>query len=182
MSKISLLPEKVVIAPTDEIYIVDHDGSPLLSKRSPAAQILNPAMAYGELSTVAPGTTQTDINTTYKKITQFDTVGHEMGVDVSLPQNEIVIQSDGVYSVGFSLSFSGDIDSIYSISIFKNDVQEPRGVIIRTITGNADIGSAAQEILLTLAAADVLDLRAKTTLAGNHDLTVQTANFIVKKI
>ena len=52
--------------------------------------------AYAELSAVAPGSTQSNINTTYKKITQFDTVGSEDGVQANLQQNEFKIDKDGI--------------------------------------------------------------------------------------
>ena len=137
--------------------------------------------AYAELSAVAPGNTQTNINTTYKKLTQFDTVGSEDGIQAKLQQNEFQISKDGIYIVSFYISYSGDADQIYTVAIFVNDIDVSRAVTDRTTSASNDIGSISKEVVLFLTKNDTVDIRAKTALAGNHDLTVQKANFIVKK-
>jgi hypothetical protein len=137
--------------------------------------------AYAELSAVAPGSTQSNINNSYRKIDQFDTVGEENGVTARLQQNEFSIDKEGVYIISFYLSYSGESNQIFSIAIHVNDVEVSRTVTDRTISASNDIGSVSKEVLAFLQKNDKVDVRVKTALAGNHDFTVQKGNFIVKK-
>jgi hypothetical protein len=83
-----------------------------------------------------------------------------------------ILCKDGIYIGSFYISYSGDADQIYTVVIFVNDIEVSRAVTDRTTSASNDIGSISKEAVLFLTKNDTVDIRAKTALAGNHDLTV----------
>ena len=184
MVKGSELATKAVLSPTDSLYVIDNDGAAPASKNTSAAQVINPTPIYGELSVtddVSLLPTQTSISTSYTKINQFNVISAQNGITVDLANNEFTILEDGIYTISLGLSHSGDGGLIYDVAIHVNDIEVKRSLIRRTISAANDIGRGATFLIESFSAGDKIHARVKTTLAGSHDFTMQSANFVVSK-
>jgi collagen type VII alpha len=138
--------------------------------------------AVGELNiyNVTSFLTLTTQNT-YYKITGFLVGTYNSGVTPSAVNNNMVINTTGIYETLFSCSFvAGNNASIYSFSLFVNGVQFPSHQQQSEVNNaNNTISNITFSGVTQLNNRDVIDVRVANLSSGGHTISIQQANFNV---
>lgn len=134
-----------------------------------------------EISNLNAGPQQTNISTTYTKITQFDTVGVAKAIVVSDTEKNLTIQRDGVYLISSTISFNGTTSTTYQITVFKNDVEQQNLTAISKLASGTDVQNISITGLVIVNVNDVIDIRVKADAAGKT-FTIQKANLILVRV
>ena len=116
---------------------------------------------------------------TYYKITGFSLGTYNSGVTPSAVNNNMVINSAGIYQTLFTCSFSfGNNASIYSFSLFVNGVQFPSHQQTTEVNNaNNVISNVTFSGITQLNVGDVVDVRVANLSASGTTISVQQANF-----
>jgi hypothetical protein len=110
-------------------------------------------------------------NSPASKATPFNTVPLTNGIRVL---------SDGVYSVAYSLSMTGQNNSIVEAAVFVDEVEQTTTEFKRKISTGADVGSASALGQLYLTSNQVVSVRRITDTAGAY--VVVQGQLVVSKI
>jgi hypothetical protein len=136
---------------------------------------------YSEIAATALGTQQTGIGTTFTKITQFNDIIREKNMTVSGANNNVTIDITGLFLVNGNISFTGTDDTTFEISLFVNDTKITHITNVTKIGTGGDVGALSFMGTISLAAADVVDVRVAADSEGN-DFRVVRANLIINKV
>lgn len=115
--------------------------------------------AYGELyedNAGGTGITITDAATYYPWVST--TAGEALNMTLSASSDDITIIKPGPYYISAQVSFAGSNSTIYTWAIHKGGSAVTGFKVQRTIGTGTDIGSTSISGIMTLAAADVLNL------------------------
>lgn len=123
----------------------------------------------GEFSIQTPGPTQ-NFTTTPQKITQFDTLGEIQNVTVE--NGEITVLLAGRYTFKYIIYFTGDINTTYIVSAFRNGTQALKTRSASRILASSQIGLLTMEASGRLDVGDVIDFRGNVQ-TGTGDFTAQ---------
>jgi len=138
--------------------------------------------AVGELNiyNITSFLTLTSQNT-YYKITGFIVGTYNSGVTPSSINNNMVINTTGIYETLFTCSFAfGNNASIYSFSLFVNGVQFPsHQQTVETNNSNNVISNVTFSGVTQLNTGDVIDVRVANLSASGTTISIQQANFNV---
>lgn len=137
--------------------------------------------SYGGLRVDVAAASQT-IGTTYTKITAWDDLLPNDGTVVvgNLTDDDIDVLLAGDYLLTCSLSFSGTGNSEVEASIFVNGSTVGK-IWHRKIGSGGDVGSASGEIIISLPATCVVELR--LLMDGvSDDVTVVAGNLTVTRL
>ena len=116
-------------------------------------------MGLAGLSVTSGSTAQTSIGTTPVKFTGFDTsFTYEANAESDPSEDDIVINSGGIYLVTFQISFSGSVSTEFTFGIYKNDTFTGYSCI-RTLGVGGDSGSASCIGLVNTSVGDTLTIR-----------------------
>jgi hypothetical protein len=146
-------------------------------------------MGYGcmVLSQAGATATMSSVGASYTLVDIFDTIHAESatvntnGTDLTLsPTYKCVPGSDGFYRVAswFSFAADGTPTTIY----FRMHINASPGAVecVRSVSGSS-IGVASFEEIVSLSAADVVDMRVKID-AGTSDLIFSSAGFLMHRV
>lgn len=153
------------------------------------------AAEYGNIFAPAYGSMWIDDNITaeavlttagnYYKILAFDNDGPSTS-DItpdSTTGKDITITDAGDYEITVGLSFTGGNDETYHIAVFADDVQIGALTFERSMaTTDARVGVGAVGTIVTLAAADVLDLRVSSDISSDGGFIAHWGSLTVKKV
>lgn len=124
---------------------------------------------------------QTDLSNVgqFVKILNFTTTNSN-GVDASITKSNMSIKVPGLYRIETSSSFVSVSDSSLICSIFKNDVEDRTIRFIRTMNDAGDIGSAAANGMIRLAANDFIDFRCSSQVQDSF-VTFADLDFYIER-
>jgi hypothetical protein len=132
--------------------------------------------AYGAIYTTSGVATQALTAATPAKLTLFDTDGLSNAITVSAANDQMTINTAGVYEILANFSMTSSINNvIVSFYTAVDGVRQEPGISRKIGTG-ADVGACGfGPVLLNLAATEVLTVEVEATL--NTNLTIIDAAF-----
>ena len=139
------------------------------------------ARAWGSMY-VTDGAGSQTMGTGFTKINQFTANGSNFNTGTDHTTDDIDINSAGDYLVIYSISFTSDTNnSVFTVAIFKEGVEQSDGQADRKVGTGADVGNMGGQCVVNCAANDTLDLRAKVT-SGTPTMEITEMNLSVVKI
>ncbi len=136
--------------------------------------------AFCGLVSEVNGDSQT-IGTSFVKINQFTAVSADTrSVTASAVDDEVTINSKGVYIVAYTTSFSGSVNTLYTVSAFIKGVEQPTISFQRKLQSQ-DVGDASFFGFFGLNVGDIIDVRVKTDGESN-DFKVERSQLAVIRI
>lgn len=160
-------------------YTTDPGGTPL-TRSTTVSGLLAAGDAYGTISRNATGGSQT-ISTAYQKIDQFDTNGVSSNTTPDQANDKITVDVTGIYEVAFGCSHTGANNTVYTIAIHVDGVEQANIRTQRKLGTGADVGSSARTGILSLTAAEEVDLRVKAD-SGTPAFDVESIGLFVHRI
>lgn len=139
------------------------------------------AGVYGSLYITGGSTAQTGIGTTATKVTAFTASGDSANVTVSVADDRITLDNEGVYQINFAGSFSGSQNTVFTFEFQVGDVAITNAKAARKIGSGGDIGSTALTDFYTASAGDQLTVAVKADDTGKQ-ITMQEATLSVVRV
>lgn len=137
---------------------------------------------YGDLRSNAGGVVSS-IGTSPVKVTAFDANGESdaVGVVPDHTNDQIVLGVSGAFEISVMLSTSAATDlEVFTFEVFVNG--SPSGLEHSVASSGGDLKETVQiQGMLSLAAADVIDLRVNALAAG-RSITVSRASMMMKRV
>ncbi|MCP4899951.1 MAG: hypothetical protein GY906_23530 [bacterium] len=161
---------------TDSESLDVYDGTAAAWKR------IGPA-DYGEIYVTAGGDTQ-DFPTagSYVKLDQFTVNGPSRNATPDHTNDIITVDNVGIYLVSFQTSFSGTLNSTWTIKVYWNGVAQEQVRCTRKLGTGGDVGACGSTgiVIVTTAATD-FDLRA-TADSNGDDLVLVDGQLTVTRV
>jgi hypothetical protein len=136
---------------------------------------------YGGIYVSDGAAAQGSIDTSYTKITGFAGDAASSDTTPDHTADTITIGVTGIYFVMANLSFSGTASVTFSVALYSQGVEQDIH-FARTISTGGDVGAAGLSGLISLTAADVLDLRIKASSGSGRSITLVQGNFSVRMV
>jgi len=136
--------------------------------------------AYGCLGVEAGAAAEAAVDATPREIAAWNGNGISLLTTPDHTQNQIEIDSDGVYQLTAHLSFSGTASKTYQLEFYKNAVATGFAVD-RKLGSGGDLGAVPLVGMLALLDDDILTVY-QSSSDGGSALTVTEAQFTVHRI
>ena len=139
---------------------------------------------YGGIS-VNGGVAATTINTqnVWEQFLGFTTNDSSQGATPDHTNDHITVGQTGIYLINIAASFSGGINATYEVEVKKNNgtVDITNVHIERKLSAGGDIGSASPSGIVSLTAADTIELWVRNT-TNTDDVTIKDASMTIVRI
>ena len=159
---------------------VDADALEAEAAANTAQLLLLPTAAYGCLGVEAGAAAEALVDATPRKIAAWNGNGISLLTTPDHTQDQIEIDSDGVYQLTAHLSFSGTASKTYQLEIYKNGIGTGFAVD-RKLGSGGDLGAVPLVGMLALLDDDILTVY-QSTSDGGSVLTITEAQFTVHRI
>lgn len=136
---------------------------------------------YGGIKIVDGITAQSGITPTPETLTGWEVNSPSNGVSPDYSTGQITVDHDGVYLVTAQVSFSGTLNTTFTVHVRIDGVEQDEGLHRKMGTGG-DVGSASLMAIISLSEGNVLTLYVQSDAGGGASMTPVDAQFMITRI